>query len=511
MKDILLNVGTKEKRVAILKCGQVQDLIIERKKDLPLSGNIYRGHVTNILENIQSAFVSINEEENGFIHISDLVENTQKFKEMFDMEFEWNAKPSEKQTNPQDISKLLKLKDSVLVQVIKEPIGSKGARLTSSITIPGRYLVLLPNMPHRGVSRKIQNRAEREHLKKIIRSFEMPSNMGLICRTASASVPLECLVDEANELLETWNRVITSFEQYKRPACLHRESDLVKKALFIAVDKKFDRLLIDDHKTYRRCCQDYKKFSLEHPLQIELYRDKAPLFDRFKVEIEINKALKREVRLNSGGCIVIEKTEAMTTIDVNSGRSLTTSVKRNLEESLVKINMEAAIEIARQLRLRNMGGLIICDFIDMRFRKNQRRVLDCLKEAMKEDSAKCTILGMSEFGLVEMTRQRSRKSLQQIMLTTCPYCQGLGSIKNLENTLIAIEYHLLRLLRRKASNSIEIVYHPDVEDYMNKQEHQQLEKLAKKFHTSLQFRSDDTLHLNDFVFYSTTTKKKLEF
>lgn len=511
MQEILLNIESKEIRYAHLKNGQLHDLIVERKKTRQITGNIYRGKVTNILHNIQSAFIDINEGENGFIHISDILENTQKFQEMFDLDFDldYELKPHGQQKKENDISKLLKNDQPVLVQVVKEPIGSKGARLTSNVSIAGRYLVLLPNTPHRGVSRKIEDKSARDRLKSLIKAFEMPQDMGLICRTASVNASRESLIDEANELLKTWQSIMENFNKATRPTCLFEESDLIKRAIVTAVDKKLDRILIDDYSTYQTCKRIYTKYAEEHPLKIELYRDKVPMFERFNVEREIDRALRRKIWLNSGGYLYFDRTEAMYTIDVNSGRSTQQSSKADVESSLVHINMEAAEEIARQLRLRNVGGLIICDFIDMRSRKNQRRVLDRLKEAMKDDSAKCTILGMSEFGLVEMTRQRNRESLTQTMFTSCPYCSGSGLVKTAESVVIEIERALKKLLSQQEFG-LELVYHPELEPYLKEGDKEYLSQLAEKANAQLKFRTKDNLHLNDFHFYSTLNGKKID-
>lgn len=511
MEEILLNVESKEIRYAHLKNGQLQDLIIERKNARQLTGNIYRGRVTNILHNIQSAFIDINEGENGFIHISDIIENTKKFEEMFDMDFDLDydirSLDMRKQQN-MNIEQIMKIDQPVLVQVVKEPIGTKGARLTSNVSIAGRYLVMLPNTPHRGVSRKIEDRATRDRLKKLIRAFEMPQDMGLICRTASRYASADMLIAEAGDLLKTWQNIVENFHKATVPTCLYEESDLIKRALMTAVDKKLDRLLIDDYSTYQRCKNLYAKYATEHPLRLELYRDKVPMFERFNVEREIDKALRRKIWLPSGGYLFFERTEAMWTIDVNSGRS--TNSNADVEETLVRINMEAAEEIARQLRVRNIGGLIICDFIDMRTRKNQRRVLEKLKECMKEDSAKCTILGMSEFGLVEMTRQRSRESLAQALFTACPYCTGSGLIKTYESTSIEIERALKKLIGSQQQFALRLTCHPELDKYLRSQDKSYLEKLAKKFNAHLVFETDDNLHLNDFHFYSSTNGKRLE-
>jgi len=509
MKEILINVESKEIRCAFLKEGQLYDLIVERKKTRQITGNIYRGRVTNILHNIQSAFIDIGESENGFIHISDILENTQKFQEMFEMDFEIAEKESKKKNSENDIAKHLKPDQSVLVQVVKEPIGTKGARLTSNLSIAGRYLVLLPNTPHRGVSRKIEDPASRDRLKKLIRAFEMPSDMGLICRTSSVNATPEMLIDEAHDLLNSWKQIVEEFQNTSKPTCLYEESDLMKRCLMTAVDKKHDRILVDDYNTAMTLKKMYQKYSREHPLKIEYYRDSTPMFERFNVEREIDKSLRRKIWLSSGGYLFFDRTEAMYTIDVNSGRSSGQGAG-DLEESLVRINLEAATEIGRQLRIRNIGGLVICDFIDMRSRKNQRRVLDHLKEAMKEDHAKCTILGMSEFGLVEMTRQRNRESLVQTMNTSCPYCNGSGQIRSFESSSIDIERVLKKLINQKQQYGLKLVCHPQLSHYLQERDKDFLMTIAEDLNAQLTFDTEDALHLNEFEFYSTINGQKLE-
>ncbi len=510
MQEILLNVESKEIRYAYLYHGKLNNLVIDRKKSRKITGNIYRGEVKNILHNIQSAFIDINEGENGFIHINDILENTKKFEDMYEMDFEFKAsgKYPEK-TKQHDIKNLLKLNQPVLVQVVKESIGTKGARLTSNISIAGRYLVLLPNTAHRGVSRKIEDRQIRDRLKKLIKAFEMPQDMGLICRTASASASRDSLINEATELLNTWEEVVQKFHDSKKPNCLFEESDQLKKALITAIDKKYQRILIDDYSTYKRCKYLYQAYSNEHPLNIEFYRDKSPIFERFGIEREIDRALKRKIWLTSGGYLYLDKTEAMLTIDVNSGRSLQNQSSENVEEALVRINLEAAEEIARQLRIRNIGGLIICDFIDMHFRKNQRRVLDKLRDLMKDDPVKCTVLGMSEFGLVEMTRQRSRESLYQTIFTSCPYCDGHALIKNHETISIEIERSLRKLLT-EPNNSYKLCIHPELDSYLKLGDKEYFYKMAKRSRSHLEITTNDSLHLNDYEFYSLTNGQKID-
>lgn len=510
MQEILLNIESKEIRYAHLRNGQLHDLVVERKKERQLTGNIYRGRVNNILHNIQSAFIDINEGENGFIHISDIIANTKKFEQVYDMDFDldYDIQAVEEKQQAQDIEQIMKPDQTVLVQVVKEPIGSKGARLTSNISIAGRYLVLLPSSSHRGVSRKIEDRNARERLKKLIRSFEMPKDMGLICRTASSIATPEMLIEEANDLLKTWQQIMENFQKSSEPTLLFAESDLIKRALITAIDKRFERLLIDDYATFQQCKRMYGRYASEHHLAIEFYRDSVPMFERFNVEREIEKTLRRKIWLPSGGYLYFDRTEAMYTVDVNSGRS--TGGRTDVEESLVRINLEAADEIARQLRLRNIGGLIICDFIDMRLRKNQRRVLDKLKDAMKDDSAKCTILGMSEFGLVEMTRQRNRGSLLQTIFTGCPYCTGSGLVKTHESISIEIERSLKKMIACNQQFALRLVVHPEMDRYLQTLDKSYLRKIAEELNAHLDFATDDNMHINDFYFVSSITNKKLE-
>jgi ribonuclease G len=509
--EILLNIESKEIRLAHLKDGALNDLVIERKKTRQLTGNIYRGRVTNILRNIQSAFIDIHEGENGFIHLSDIIENTKKFEQMFDMDFDLDYDIQKVDTGgkqPLNIEEVMKIDQPVLVQVVKEPIGTKGARLTSNVSIAGRYLVLLPNSPHRGVSRKIEDHASRERLKKLIRSFEMPHDMGLICRTASCEATTDMLVDEAHELLATWQGIMEKFHESQTPTLLFEESNIIKRTVMTCVDKKYDRLLIDDYSVFQKCKKLHQKFEQEHPLRIEYYRDKVPMFERFNVEKEIEKALRRKIWLSSGGYLFIDRTEAMYTIDVNSGRSGGTS--SDIEETLVRINLEAAVEIARQLRLRNIGGLVIIDFIDMRSKKNQRRVHERLKEGMKEDSAKCTILSMSEFGLVEMTRQRNRESLVQMMFTSCNYCAGSGLVKTHESMVIEIERALKRIIGCNQEFALQLMTHPLLDKYMDAEEKSYLIKFTKKLGAQITFATNENLHVNDIRFFSTVTNEEIE-
>ena len=509
MPEILLNIESKEIRLAVLKNGVLHDLTVERKKERQLTGNIYKGRVTNILHNIQSAFIDINEGDNGFIHISDIVENRKKFKDLYDLDFDEEEEGDENaEAGDQDIDKVLKPDQWVLVQVVKEPIGSKGARLTSNVSIAGRYLVLLPNSSHRGVSRKIEDRGARDRLKKFIRSFDMPKDMGLILRTASCIATPEALIQETHDLIQTWEEIMKGYQEAEKSKLLFEESDIIKRALITALDKGYERILVDDYSIFQALKRQYSRYESDHNLKIEYYRDKVPMFERFNVEREIDKKKKKKIWLPSGGYLFFDRTEAMHTVDVNSGRS--SGKNKDVEESLVRINLEAAEEIARQVRLRNVGGLIICDFIDMRYKKNQRRVLERLKDCLKDDSAKCTVLGMSEFGLVEMTRQRHRGSLNQTIFTGCPYCLGLGLVKTHESVSIEIERLLKKAIGHMQQYALKLVTHPEVDHYLRIHDKEYLSKLAEGMNAHLEYGVNDCLHLNEFEFYSTINDKKIE-
>ncbi len=507
-EELLLNVETREMRVAHLQHGRLHDLIVERKKTRQMRGNVYRGRVKNILQNIQSAFIDIGEPENGFIHVSDIIENRKKLEQTFDMDFDTDFNMSAAAEGEPEIEDVLKIDEPVIVQVVKEAIGTKGARLTSRLSVPGRYLVLLPNTPHCGVSRKIEDRSTRERLKRAVRSFTLPTGMGVICRTVSQNATNEALLDEAEELLATWEQIREKFQETDKPMILYEESDLLKRTVLQAVDKKIGRILIDDYKTFQRCKKLYERYSEEHPIRIEYYRDNVPMYERFNVEREIDRALKRKIWLSGGGYLYFDRTEAMYTIDVNSGRG--GDGASNVEEALVQINLDAAEEIARQLRIRNIGGLVICDFIDMRSRKNQRRVLDRLRDCMKGDAAKCTILGMSEFGLVEMTRQRSRESLAQTLYQECSYCQGKGTIQTHESVSINLERSLKRLITVQQQFGIRVLCHPYLLTYIEREDKKDLVSLADELNCQLEFATDDTLHLNDIHFFSSITGKELD-
>ena len=501
----IFNVTSGERRFAYLKEGKLEAIEVERQDNQQITGNIYKGKINNLLPNIQSAFVDIAESSNGFIHVSDIVENTKKFEEQFALDFEFlGAKQSKKSlAQAKDINKHFKAGQWVLVQVVKESLGSKGARLTSNLSISGRFLVLLPNTLIRGVSRKITDVKARDKLKKLIKKFELPNNIGLICRTKSVDADEEQLIEEAHHLLAIWEKIAKEFNERKTPGCLFKESDLVSRALHLAYDRHIQDLYVDNQKTYKELVHLHNIIGRRHSLEIHFYRDNQPIFAHFSVDKELEKTLSRKIQLMNGGYLFIERTEAMFTIDVNSGRSVVKEGKTNLEESLIQINLEAATEIARQIRLRNMGGLIVIDFIDLRSRKGQRRIIQQLKSEMQYDTSKCMIMPMSEFGLVEMTRQKTRRSLTDLHFTQCPYCNGKGLIKNYTSVEMEIERSLLGCSKKGVELLIRL--HPMLKTHLQKPILSKWEKALHKKQIAFKIKGDDSLHLNDFEIIDSST------
>lgn len=505
MDEILLNVESCETRIAHLKAGELHNIVIERSKNRRITGNIYRGVVSNVLQNIQSAFIDINEGNSGFIHIRDVLENSKKFEDHFDI---ISRDDSAVVNSKRDIREILQNGQSVLVQVIKEPIGSKGTRLTSNISIAGRYIVLLLYSSNCGISRKIEASEDRERLKALLKKLDLPSGMGVIFRTISVTATDNQLIDEVHELVGTWEQILQDFNKAKEPCLLYQELSVLKKAVITAIDKKFSRLLVDNYSVFNICKQFSKKYDPDNQLAIELYKGKVPLFEKYGIENALQRVLQRKVWLSCGGYLYFDKTEAMYTIDVNSGRS-TNKKNNNLENSIVLINLEAADEIARQIRLRNIGGLIICDFIDMKLRKNKTRVLQRLKDNMKNDSAKNTILGMNDFCLVALTRQRDRGSLEQTVLTNCPYCRGSGSIRTYETTAIEIERSLKKVVT-EGYRALRLVTHPNIDNFLELHAKKHLVAIARKNSAHLEFETNDTLHLNACYFQVLHTHEKIE-
>ncbi len=494
MSEIIINSTREETRVAILEGGQVAELYIERKKDASLVGNTYKGKVVRILPGMQSAFVDIGLEKAAFLYVADIYPNLTdypNFIEEADNEETLDV-ITDKRKKPQHlpIEEILQEGQEIIVQVSKDPIGSKGARVTSYVTIPGRYLVIMPGVEHIGISRRIEREEERQRLKEIIEGMR-PPNFGFIVRTASEESTAEEVKKDMDFLVLLWENITKKQDKIQVPGLLYSDIDLAFRSVRDLLVQDVERVVVDSEEEYRKIVDFVNTYIPKLLDKIEFYEGKEPIFDAFGIELEISRALGRKVWLKSGGYIVIDQTEALTAIDVNTGKFVG---KASLEDTILKTNLEAVREIAYQIRLRNIGGIIIIDFIDMEKEDNRNKLFTSFKEAMSKDRAKSTIFQVSELGLIEMTRKRVRDSLGRILCEPCPYCEGKGYVKS----PITICYDIFREIRKIASlgpeKKIFINAHPAVVDLLYDEERQGLEDIEKAMNIKVIVKADNTMH-----------------
>ena len=425
---INVSVGT-ECRIAILHDNRLEEFFIERDSTQSHVGNIYKGRITNVEPSIQAAFVDFGLEKNGFLHISDV--QPQYFPNHTGEPEDVGRKIPRHQRPP--IQRCFRRGQEIIVQITKEGVGTKGPTLTSYLSIPGRFLVMMPGMSRHGVSRKIEDEAHRREMRDLMSELDLPTGMGFILRTAGLGRNKRELQRDLNYLVRLWKTVVERIKRMPAPAELYRESDLVTRTIRDIYTADFDRIVIDDETVAKKVGEFLQIAVPNSQTVVEHYADREPLFHRFGIEAELERINMRYVPLRSGGSLVIDSTEAMVAIDVNSGRFRTPA---DAEETALQINIEAAEEIARQLRLRDLGGLIVCDFIDMRHDRNKRRVENALRDALKKHKERARILRMSAFGLIEMTRQRQGPSLHRNLYTDCPECRGTGHVKLAESVTL---------------------------------------------------------------------------
>lgn len=489
--EIIVNAGREETRVAFLENALVTEIYIDRKKDRGVAGNVYKGRVMKVLPGMQASFVDIGLEKSAFLYVGDVFDSTSEYTPMMEDEgLELEVEPKRKRAHATQIEDLLQEGQDILVQVSKEPISTKGARVTTYISIPGRYLVMMPGVNHIGVSRRIENGEERKRLREIVSRLRKP-NTGYIIRTASQGRSEDDFATDIEFLSRLWENIQKKKEKASAPALMHNELDLVFRVIRDVFTRDVDRMVIDAPEEYQRVKEFVDSYIPQLGRRVKPYDGDDPIFEHFGVEIEISRALGRKVWLKSGGYIVLDQTEALTTIDVNTGRYVG---KRSLEDTILKTNLEAVREIAYQLRLRNIGGIIILDFIDMEREDNRRKVYAALQEALASDKAKTTISHISPIGLIEMTRKRIRESLGRTLCDTCPYCEGRGYIKS--NRTVC--YEVFRELRRAFAGSDEkkalVTVNSGVADLMYDEERQGVEELEKEFQKKIVIKADPNLH-----------------
>lgn len=492
--ELIFNVTLGETRVARLENGMVSELFIERTREQGVVGNVYKGKVVRVLPGMQAAFVEIGLERTAFLHASDVVEELTRFEADIDDEEEEEPK-SYRSRHRKSIEELLQEGREILVQVEKEPMGTKGARLTSHISLPGRYLVYMPTVSHIGISRRLGDDAERRRLRQLIAKWR-PKGSGFIIRTACVGVSDDELKADMDYLIKSWNEIEEKANQStKVPSLIHAELDVLLRAVRDLCTPDIDRVVIDNEESYDRIQKFVRQFMPSFRGQIELFRGEEPVFDNFGVEIEITRALGQKVWLKSGGYIIIEQTEALTAIDVNTGRFVG---RRNLDDTILKTNLEAVKEIVYQLRLRNIGGIIILDFIDMERHSDRQKVFNALKEALKNDRARTTITKISDLGLVEMTRKRTREDLRRQLTDPCIYCEGRGYLKS----AATVCYEVFREIRREApqvSGKQVVVYvHPQVANMLYDEERKWLERLEERFQKRISVKAVQDYHMEQF-------------
>ena len=444
--ELLINVTPSESRVALIDNGILQEIHIERHTKLGLVGNIYRGKVSRVLPGMQAAFVDIGFDKAAFLHASDIVIHN----EVVD-----DVNPNH--ITKKDIRELVRDGQDIVVQVVKEPIGTKGARLTTDITIPSRYLVFMPSVTHVGVSQRIEDADERERLKDIVSKF-CDENGGFILRTAAEGVNEQELEADAGFLKRLWDIIQTRMKT-KANNVLFEDLPLARRVIRDFTGTEIEKIRIDSKLSFNELVEFTQEYVPELHDKLEYYKGERPIFDLYDVENEAQRALKRRVDLKSGGYLIIDQTEAMTTIDINTGAFVG---HRNLEETIFNTNVEATQAIARQLRLRNLGGMILIDFIDMTEPDHQRRVLQSLTHACSFDRAKTNIHGFTALGLIEMTRKRTRESLEHTLCEDCPVCDGRGSIKTIETICFEVMREIVRVNRAYDADKFVVYASPAV-------------------------------------------------
>ncbi|MCX6906069.1 MAG: Rne/Rng family ribonuclease [Verrucomicrobia bacterium] len=509
-KDIIINAEALETRVAVIEEGKLEEFTIERTEEERLVGSIYKGRVRNLEDGLKAAFVDIGFEKNAFLHYWDIVPSG------FDsgvepVEREGARRREKPKVTQRDIPRLYSPGSDIIVQVTKGPIGTKGPRVTTNLVLPGRYLVLLPNSDQSGISRKIESHEERQRLKKILRELTIPEGMGVIMRTAGEGRQARFFVRDVALLLEEWNSIQERIKSQPSATCAFQEPDLIERTVRDFLTEDVERIVVDNPAACERMKRMVEKISPRSAKKVMLYSEPQPIFDRFNITRQLETTFTRQVYLKSGGYIVIDETEALVAIDVNTGRHKTGG--RDQETTILRVNLEAADEICRQLRLRNMGGLIVLDFIDMKGRKDQQQVYQRMKEMLRRDRAKTHILPISQLGLMEMTRQRHTESLRSAVYDDCPYCTGKGRVKSCLTMSVEIQRKLGEILKKRQRDEsdfqLKIVVHPTVLERLRTEDEKLITEMEKKYFGKLLFRADPALHAEQFKIYNVATDEEL--
>ncbi|EQC49973.1 ribonuclease E/G family protein [Bacteriovorax sp. BSW11_IV] len=521
-KDLIINQTLGECRAALLENGEIVDYLMERSSENgenhPHVGNIYKGRVLRVLPGMQSAFIDIGYEKAAFLYVDDAYiptldeqrEMQEKAKILKEEEDKRKGKviPDELSTfsdavdmrfRPEHatIESFLKEGDEVLVQVAKEPISTKGPRVTRHITIAGRHVVYMPFIEHTGVSRRIEDDTERERLKEMLDTIR-PEGKGMIARTVAEGQSYKTLKNDYDLLVRIWKEVLKKEGSVKAPSLCHNDLSFIQRLLRDITDESINSIIVDSVDNFKELDKFITKYMPNLKGKVVQYEAEVPLFEKYGVDLEIERALSNKVYLRSGGSLNIDQTEALVSIDVNTGKFVG---RKTLEETILRTNLEAVKEIAYQLRLRNCGGLIIIDFIDMEQEEHREMVYNSLLEALKKDRAKTKVLPISELGLVEMTRKRTRDTLTRVMCESCPYCEGTGQVKTTMTVCYELVRELTKVLRKSSGKKVAIFAHPEVTARLCGEDLDLIETLEEAFGKTLQIRSENNYHIEQYEIF----------
>ncbi len=503
-KKIIVNVRPNQTRVAFLSNERLVDLQIDQSTSPTLVGGIYKGRVERVLPGMQAAFVDIGLERSAFLYVGDVIpkeaSDDHAFENAIDHEGDDSSLPLKLSESSQvdhktPIQELLKQGQMVLCQVAKDPLGTKGARITTHISLPGRTVVFMPNIPHLGISKKIEDEDERKRLKEIIEKAKPQG--GVIVRTAAEGLSKDQILEDLDYLNRLWKDVSKNYSKRKTPGCFYRDLDLELRAVRDNLSSEVSKVIIDDRKSYKKTTAFINQFMPKFKNITEFYNKSQPLFDAYSIDLEISRSLGRKIWLKSGGYLVFDEAEALVVIDVNTGRFVG---KKDLDETILQTNLEAAQEIAHQLRIRNCGGIIIVDFIDMEKEGHKEQVFNLFKDELELDRAKTKITEISELGLVEMTRKRIRPSLVSTLTIPCTYCDGKGYIKR----RMTVANEIFRALEREVDRAGKgakayVECHSDVADWIYEEDAQTLDFIESKLQSPVIFKANHKLHIEEFV------------
>jgi len=512
IKEIIINSSSNQTRVAITEDGNLVDFFVDYPENRRMVGDIYLGKIARVLPGIRAAFIDIGMKHDAFLHFSDIGERTQQFQDIIgeddsdideeDDDESLNGKPVVENKKPEaPVTPKLRKGDDIIIQITKEPVNNKGVRVTSSVSLPGRFCVLLPFDNKIGVSKKIYDYKERRRLRSIARGI-LPKNCGLIIRTVAKDQTEEALKDDLNNLIRSWQKIETAVKTEKPPTLIHQDLSTTASVIRDLLTPDISKVFIDSKKLYKQIKSYVQLVQPEYLDKIEPYKSQSPIFDSFKIEEQIKTLMGRKVPMPSGGYLIIEHTEAMVVIDVNSGRY---AKSKEQEQNSLKTDLEAAREIARQLKLRDIGGIIVVDFIDLEEEKNRKKIYDELKKEFRKDRSKVSVLPMSEFGLIQITRQRVRQNIMQAMKDVCPVCMGSGFLTKESHLTYDIESWLKKFRRNSREFGLIIKCHPFLAEKLKAGKLGSLLKFQLKYFVRLQVEEDETVPQGRFKFISKKT------